>query len=59
MVFCIYYYYHELVKERADLSLQRRISFPKRRAGDFTLTRAPVNPPSGGFSSFLAIHSTY
>ena len=27
MVFCIYYYYHELVKEHADKSLPRQMAF--------------------------------
>jgi len=48
MVFCIYYY-HELVKERADRSPHRRLEVPKRRVDDFTLTRAPVNTSPMGF----------
>jgi hypothetical protein len=53
MVFCIYYYYHELVKERADKSPHRQTGVPNRRAEDFTLYSAPVNTPRGGFFVFI------
>jgi hypothetical protein len=43
MVYCIYYYYHELVKERVGANPPRRFDDAKRRAEDCTRNIAKLS----------------
>ncbi len=43
MVFCIYYYYHELVKERVGANPPRQIDNTKRRAANCTRNVATLS----------------
>jgi len=60
MVFCIYYY-HELVKERANKSPRRQMCFQIGEPRILTYLQPTSSTPEGGFwcfFTFLRIKST-